>query len=627
MTLSTPGATSGAASADPAQAANPVRGVKATGNQSIDGLLEGSAWASPAISFSVPDSPAVYGAGVPEAAQDFQSVSAAQHAVVDNVLTGRTNVPGAPAARLGSVASFTNETFTDVGTGAATIMLASSSKPATAYSEYPDSKSEPGKIWFGQSTNYRDPALGSYSYRVILHELGHALGLKHGHEAGGVANQTLPAAENDAEYSVMTYATYIGSPAKGDTAAEGSRPQSYMMDDIAALQAMYGANFSASGPTRYSWDPNTGETFVNGVGQGRPGAAGDAAADRNKVFLTIWNGDGKDATYDFSAYRNAVQINLKPGQYSVASPAQLAALGPDAHARGNVYNARRYGNDPRSLIGGAVGGAGDDTITGNAADNTLKGGPGSNAIDGGGGTNTAVYDVARGQAAITLASAGRLGVSFAGGRDSLTNIQELRFSDKTVATASLPWLAYADKASGTSGTVAMGDPGAGSPSYVHAQYINAGAGDMTASTQIPNVFIRTGSGNDALQVASGQNILDGGLGSNFLTGGTGADTFFVDAREPGAVWDTLRNFHAGDTATLWGFNPGVSSLHWDSGIAGAAGSQGATLRADIDGRPGTGAGVSITFAGLNPQQAERFQVTTGTAPGGNYLSLHNSGVA
>lgn len=188
-------------------------------------------------------------------------------------------------------------------------------------------------------------------------------------------------------------------------------------------------------------------------------------------------------------------------------------------------------------------------------------------------------------------------------------------------------LQFVDQTAAASGTVAMDLPTAGGPNYLQGQYIYAGSDTMLFSTQSPNAFIHAGSGNDAIQVASGHNILDGGLGSNFLTGGTGADTFFTDARSPGAVWNTIQNFHAGDAVTLWGFTSGVSSYHWDA-AAGAAGSQGATLRADIvggNGRTGNSVDASITFAGMSISQAEHFQIAAGSQPGGNYLSISNQG--
>lgn len=605
----------------PSAANNPVRSIGASGDPSIDGILDGSAWTATTLDYSAPTSPAYEDSDL-EAAQGFRSISPAQHAVADCTLTGVTALPGYPAATLGSVASFTNETFTDAGTGPATIMLASSSVPATSETYTPGPGVQSGDVWFGQAfdadpaLDLRTPARGNYAYFSIVHELGHALGLKHGNETGGVANVTLPPATDDVEYSLMTYASYIGSPGQYDTCGPDSHPQTYMMDDIAALQYLYGANFSAAGPTRYSWNPATGETSINGVGQGKPSG--------NKLFQTIWNGDGQEATYDFSQYASGVQVNLNPGASSVTSAAQLADLGPGITAKGNVYNALQFQNDPRSLVANAFGGSGNDAITGNAANNLLKGGLGVNAIDGGGGSNTALYDVTRQEAVISLAGDGALQVAFQGGQDSLRNIQALRFGNETVATASLPWLAYTATASNSGGTVAMDDPGAGAPAYLQAQFINAGAAGEALSTQAPNVFIHGGSGDDAIQVSSGRNVLDGGLGSNFLVGGTGTDTFFTDARAPGTVWNTIRGLHAGDAATLWGFDPGVSSFRWEGGVAGVPGYQGATLRASIAG--GTGVEASITFAGLGVQQAQGLQITTGTQPGGSYLYIYDPGV-
>ena len=85
-----------------------------------------------------------------------------------------------------------------------------------------------------------------------------------------MAGETLPPPTDDVEYSLMTYPSYVGSPTLNDTCGPDSHPQTYMMDDIAALQYLYGANFSAVGPTTYRWDPATGETFINGASQGKP---------------------------------------------------------------------------------------------------------------------------------------------------------------------------------------------------------------------------------------------------------------------------------------------------------------------------------------------------------------------
>ena len=92
-----------------------------------------------------------------------------------------------------------------------------------------------------------------------------------------------------------------------------------MIFDIEALQKEYGANFATNNSnTVYKWDANTGEEFINGIGQGAPGA--------NKIFLTVWDGGGTD-TYDFSNYATNLTIDLNPGGWTTTSAAQLANLG------------------------------------------------------------------------------------------------------------------------------------------------------------------------------------------------------------------------------------------------------------------------------------------------------------
>ena len=83
---------------------------------------------------------------------------------------------------------------------------------------------------------------GNYAWMGILHETGHALGLKHGHEFP----LAISADRDSLEYSVMTYRSYPGRrhPSGGYTNETFGFPQTLMMLDIAALQKIYdGANY------------------------------------------------------------------------------------------------------------------------------------------------------------------------------------------------------------------------------------------------------------------------------------------------------------------------------------------------------------------------------------------------
>ena len=146
--------------------------------------------------------------------------------------------------------------------------------------------------------------------------------------------------------------------------------------------------------------------------------------------------------------------------------------------------------------------------------------------------------------------------------------------------------------------------------------------NLAITAAVPNSFIHTGSGTDAIDVSavSGNNVLDGGTGSNFLVGGKGLDTFFVDARgASSATWSTVSGFHSGDAATLWGITPKDFALSWVDG-QGAVGSQGLTLHASGAGKPDA----SLTLAGFTTADLSNGKLATvfGNNGGGDYLYIH-----
>ena len=193
----------------------------------------------------------------------------------------------------------------------------------------------------------------------------------------------------------------------------------------------------------------------------------------------------------------------------------------------------------------------------------------------------------------------------------------------TSTSQAIPAFSYTDNATGAAGTSA-GQQYAGPANTLQSQYIWAKPDGASITAFGPNVFLVGGAGNDALTASGGSNVLDGGFGSNFMTGATGADggtdTFFLDGTA-GTTWDTLVNFHPGDSATLWGFVPGQSATIWAAN-EGAAGRTGATIHTAFAGA-GTPIHGSLTFAGPGLADAQsKLSLTPGTAGGRSYLYVH-----
>ena len=465
-----------------------IASVALTSDPYTNALLGGYKWASGNLTYSFPTSSAAYNS--PYYQNEPGSISALNATQQD-----------AAEAAFANYAAVANVTFTELTGGNvanATLRLAMSDAPGTAWAYFPNTIDEGGDAWFNKD-DYNTPIKGNYAYATFIHEIGHSLGLDHPHQNG------MPYDRDSMEYSVMTYRSYIGAATTGYTNETWGYAQSLMMYDIAAVQQMYGANFSTNnGNTTYSWSPTTGEMSVNGVGQG--------AAGGNRIFQTVWDGGGTD-TYDFSNYTTNLTVDLRPGAWTTTSSAQLANLHYTGSqvAEGNIANALQYNGDPRSLIENAIGGSGHDTIIGNAAANLLRGNSGNDSLFGMEGNDFFFSE---------------------DGSDHMDGGSGLDYVDYSgVATAMTVSLHYAGWNTG----VAAGDSYAGieglllgSASDVaygdaSGNYIYSGSGHDTVFGFGEQDFLFGQDGDDNLMGDDGHDHLFGGLGADLLQGGSGFD--------------------------------------------------------------------------------------------------------
>lgn len=222
---------------------------------------------------------------------------------------------------------------------------------SAAYAYLPSDAPIGGDVWISSSELLStDWAPGTFNFQTLVHEIGHALGLKHPFDNSG-SGTVLAAGEDYYGNSVMSYSAWNGD----NDSSINFETATPMLYDILAIQHLYGANTSFNaGETTYSY--SAGQNY----------------------YETIWDAGGTD-TITFTGAGAAV-IDLRAGQWSqLGNPLEIRSNEQDILQRETVRIAEGV------TIENATGGSGNDTITGNDVDNVIIGGAGSDSIIGGNG--------------------------------------------------------------------------------------------------------------------------------------------------------------------------------------------------------------------------------------------------
>jgi len=314
--------------------------------------------------------------------------------------------------------------------------------------------------------NYAD------SLHIMLHEIGHALGLKHPFDD----DVTLASDLDNYRYTVMSYTS-------GGFAGDELGPL-----DLDALHHLYGDD-SIDGDQIAAWSWNaatltlsqtgnaTAET-INGIGGSDIIQGGDGndvisgRGGRDRLFGEggndlLWGDTGDDA--------------LDGG----AGADQVEGLDGNDALNGGVGNDYVAGSSGHDRL---LGAAGDDRLFGGVGDDTLYGGDGRDQIDGGLGDD--MIDGGRGDDVIT--GGGGLDRIFGGDGN--------------------------DRISGSSSNEKL-NGGAG-----HDVLIGGAGNDLLAGLD-GNDTLLGGAGLDNINGGIGRDRIEGGAGRDLLYGGAGADSF------------------------------------------------------------------------------------------------------
>ncbi len=410
----------------------------------------------------------------------------------------------------------------------------------------------------------RSYAPGTPEYEVMLHELGHALGLKHPFTGSPVLDPALDRTDH-------TLMSYIHS---------GGVKNTFQHLDIDALQFLYGTVM----PSYVTWEWSDADSqfrisggaeadtlvgidapsIVHGNGgsdilwgrdapdmlfgdDGNDTLDGGDGNDRlsGGTGNDVLNGNWGDDVLEGGAGDDLLNGNWGEDTVSYAQDVSGVAVTLDIAADGTpsgTATGTDAGNDTLLNIENILGGSGNDTLTGNDYSNVLEGGAGDDILDGGWGIDTASFASAVQGVAVTLTDPatepdGIAGGSASGddtGNDILRNIENVigGAGDDTLTGNNLD-----NTFEGGFGNDIL-NGGGGIDTAIFTTALSPLTIDLTAGTAIGSETgndvltgienITAGAAADRITGDDADNVLVGGDGDDIIFGGAGMDELHGD---------------------------------------------------------------------------------------------------
>lgn len=303
------------------------------------------------------------------------------------------------------ISSFANITFTEVSGGAGQLNLGSNFQGGASggYAYYPNSGAEDGNVLIANDqASFNDAASwdkGGYEWTTLIHEIGHALGLKHPgkYNAGGGATPGpyLPKSKDNLTNTIMSYREdskfmhLVENNGAGGLSSSRINPDSFQIFDIAALQYLYGAAATATANTytfsddevfsRTLYDTNAGSK-IDLTGMTQANVVDLRGGFRSSIGMRDPYADtGMSKEQYLAATSNGVKLSKILGK-------------PTYSGQNNLGIAK--GSQIRTVIGGS---GNDSIVTGSEIGGTAQ-------LDGGQGDDS--FYIASGDAVINDAGGG-----------------------------------------------------------------------------------------------------------------------------------------------------------------------------------------------------------------------------
>lgn len=417
-----------------------------------------------------------------------------------------------------------------------------------------------GSIYFNATeASLVNTAVGEYGFQTFIHEIGHALGLNHMGDYNGDGNWSPSSFQDSVVLSVMSYfgprnaaPNYSPEVAQADWVGDDQQihaPQTPMVNDVLAIQAMYGTSTTTrAGNTTYGFNASAGGPL-------------DRIHDFTQnpfPVLTLFDSGGTD-TLDLSGWSDPSRIDLTPGAYSsgneMTNNVAIAYSTTIENAIGGPGNDVITGN---SVANRLVGNAGNDVINAGDGDDVLDGGAGNDNLDGGAGTDTAVFSGSLASYTVNVTGNSVTLTSAATGTDRTAGIERFQFADVLRSLTELSGGATLDTLSPQVQAFSPSDDSvAVAPRanlvVVFNEAVKAGAGTVSIFNADGTLFRNIDAG-DTSQIGINGNSVTINPGINLLP-----NRSYHIAWTAGSFTDVTGNAHPGLTgSTAWNFSTGGS---------------------------------------------------------------------
>lgn len=312
-------------------------------------------------------------------------------------------------------------------------------------------------VWLNNANYAYNPTPGSSAYQILLHEIGHSLGLWHPFESTIHSPEILPAALDNTNNTVMSYTNIGGYKTTFQSYDLMALAWIYGNDGLGGTwgyNSLYGNTLTPTLPSKpavpdtsapqFAWaSPASGETQVS-VGRNLVVTFNEAMQRGVGKLVLKTAGGAVVETFDMTT--NTSNVTVKGKLLTVNPSVELRANmqyvlevpnGAVQDLAGNGYSGGSLSftsKNMASVSGGLIGTDNNDQLRGSTNFEVLVPGLGIDVVDAGEGNDTVILKMFPNAHVFTQLPSGAIVDNYVGNSVTMTSVEFVRFGKEYTVT-------------------------------------------------------------------------------------------------------------------------------------------------------------------------------------------------